>query len=669
MTPHTRWALVAALILTGIASSQAAGTAGGDQVVLQGGQGMPLPAELLNLGAGGGSKPMELGTGVVVGRVVDSDGTSPVPGAIVTLSLPGFTPIRVLADGQGRFAYRALPEGSFLVTSVRPGYVDGAHGRLRPGGAPQQVELTTTQRTANLTVMMWRHAALTGTVVDERNDPLVNVTVKALRRDHVAGRRRLTDAGADNTDDRGQFRIGSLEPGEYIVVLPMTRRPSLDSLLSGARDMAGGGGGGAVFAMRVETSTSVAGAPMMISTSLDGGTPSAGTTPEGLPLTYQTEFFTAALSASRATGVTLQAGEERVGVDFQLTPVPALSLGGTVLGPDGPAANTQVQLIPADAGDLVSPIETATTTTDGSGRFEFIGVPAGQYTLRAQRTPRFAGGPSQTVTFTSSGGGGQMQFTERTVVDRSAAPLPTEPTLWAETNVNVGTRALVDLTISLREGLTVSGQVAFQGAAVQPTVEARSAISIILEPADGRTAGVAMNARGRIDANGSFMTMGVPAGKYILRVAGVPQAWTLRSALFAGRDITETAVDLKDEDAAGVFLTFTDRPSELSGTARDASGNGDATASVLVFPVDPAGWIDTGSQPRRLRQTRTGRDGSFKLGALPPGEYHVVAIADTAPRGWQDPQYLEAVSRSATQVRIGEGDTRTVTLTSTKGPA
>lgn len=210
---------------------------------------------------------------------------------------------------------------------------------------------------------------------------------------------------------------------------------------------------------------------------------------------------------------------------------------------------------------------------------------------------------------------------------------------------------------------------AFQGAAVQPTVEARSAISIILEPADGRTAGVAMNARGRIDANGSFMTMGVPAGKYILRVAGVPQAWTLRSALFAGRDITETAVDLKDENAAGVFLTFTDRPSELNGAARDASGNGDATASVLVFPVDPAGWIDTGSQPRRLRQTRTGQDGSFKLGALPPGEYHVVAIAGTAPRGWQDPQYLEAVSRSATQVRIGEGDTRTVTINSTKGPA
>ena len=626
-------------------------------------------------GAGGGTKSLEVGTGVLVGRVVDSDGASPVSGAIVTLSLPGYTPIRVLADGQGRFAYRALPEGGFSVNASRPGYVDGAHGRLRPGGAQQPVDLTANQRVGNITVMMWRHAALTGAVTDEHNDPVVGVAVKALRRDYVAGRRRLTDSGVDTTDDRGQFRIGSLEPGEYIVVLPMTQRPSLDALLSGARDMAGaGGGGGAMFAMRVEATAgaAVSGAPMMITTNLDAGVPSAGTTAEGVPLTYQTEFFTAALSASRATGVALQAGEERTGVDFRLAPVPSLSVGGTVMGPDGPAANTQVQLIPADAGDLVSPIETATTTTDGNGQFEFTGVPSGQYTLRAQRTPRFAGGPGQTITFASSGGGGQLQITERMVTEIRAsetAPLPTEPTLWAEMNVSVGARAMVDLAVPLREGLTVSGQLAFQGAAAQPTPEARSGIGIMLEPADGRTAGLTSIARGRVDGTGSFTTIGVPAGKYILRVTGAPQGWTLRSAVFAGRDITEIAVELKDESAAGVFLSFTDRPTELSGTARDASGNGDATASILVFPVEPAAWVDTGTQPRRLRQVRTGRDGGFRLGALPPGEYHVVAIAGTAPRSWQDPQYLDEVSRSATQVRIGEGETRTVTLNSTKGPA
>jgi hypothetical protein len=661
-TLHSRSALGIALVL----ACQAAGAAGAQTTVVQSSGGLPM---IQMPGGPGGAKPLEVGSGLVVGRVVDSDGTSPVSGAIVTLSLPGFAPLRVLSDGQGRFAYRALPKGSYSLAASRPGYVDGAHGRLRPGGAQLPVELTEgQQRVGNITVMMWRYAALAGTVLDEHNEPMVGVSVRALRRDYVAGRRRLAESGADTTDDRGQFRIGSLEPGEYVVVLPMSQRPSIETMIADP-------GGPAVRTMvRVEATASMAaggGGGTFISSNLDSATPSAGTTPEGVPLTYQTEFFTAALSASRATAVTLQAGEERTAVDFRLLPVPALSIGGTVLGPGGPMANTQVQLIPAEAEDLVSPIETASTITDGNGQFSFTGIPSGNYTLRAQRTPRFAGGPGQTFTFTSGGPGGQMQVTERMVTEMraTAAALPTEPTLWAETNVSIGRSALADLTVTLREGLTVSGQLSFMGAATPPTADARSNIGIVLEPADGRTAGMTANARGRVDASGGFTTMGVPAGKYILRVTNAPQGWTLRSAMFGGKDITDTAVDLKDENAAGVVLSFNDRPIELTGLARTASGNGDPTASILLFPVDPAGWIDTGSQPRRLRQVRASKDGTFKLGGLPPGEYHAVAIAGTAPRGWQDPQYLDAVARSATQVRLSEGETRAITLTSVKGPA
>lgn len=653
------------------AASQSTGAIGG-QLSIQSAQGAAM--QVLDMpGLSGAAKPMAVGTGTVVVKVVDADGSTPVSGAIVTLTLPGFAPVRVLADAQGRAAYRALPVGSFGLLSTRPGYVDGAYGRLRPGGAAQSVELTETVRTASVTVMMWRHAAVGGTVLDEHNEPMVGLSVKALRRDWVAGRRRLTESGADTTDDRGQFRIGALEPGEYVVVVPISQQPSLDSLLGNARDMmgsGGGGGGNAVFAMRIESTVSTAaGSPMTITTSGDGTVPSAGTAEDGSPLTYQTEFYTSATSASRAVGIPLLAGEERVSVDFHLKPVRALSLGGTVIGPEGPLANVQVQLIPADAEDLVSPIETATASTDGNGQFAFTGVPAGQYTLRAQRTARF-GGPAQTMTFTSGAGEGVMQITEKRMIEgRAAAAMPTEPNLWAETSVTIGTRALADLTVPMREGLTVSGQLVFQGAAEQPTADARSNIGISLEPADGRTAGFAAVARGRVDATGSFSTVGVPPGKYILRVTGAPQGWTLRSATFGGRDIADAALELRSENAGGVTLSFTDKPSALNGTVRGASGNADPTASVLVFPTDPGAWIDTGSQPRRLRQVRTGNDGRFTLNALPPGEYHVVAIAGSAPRGWESPTYLEEAARSATQVRIGEADTRTITLTSTKGPA
>jgi hypothetical protein len=672
------FALLVALAVCGL---QAAGTAQSGQVMVSS-QTMDIRGDASILGGTG--KPMDIGTGVIVGRVVEADGRSTVAGTVVTLSQAGFAPQRVLSDGQGRFAFRALPKGMFSLTAARPGFVDGAYGRLRPGGAPLSLELTDNSRTGDADIMIWRYAAIAGTVIDEHNDPLVGAPVRVLRRDYVSGRRRLTDSGSDQTDDRGSFRIGSLEPGEYIVVLPMTQRPSLDSLMRGIerRAMAagaggGGGGGGAAFEFRVAaTAAAGSGAPLMITTSTGGSAsvPPAGTADDGSPLTYQTEFYTGALSASRATVITLASGEEFTTADFRLTPVRALSLSGVVNGPAGPAANVQLQLLPADAGDLVSPIETATATTDNNGQFEFTGVPAGQYILRAQGAPRFAGGPGETYTVMRSNGGDSMQFvtTTRTVGARVGGPpppLPTDPTLWAEVPISLGTRPLAALAIPLREGLKVSGTVTFQGSAAPPAPEARGSINISLEAADGRSADLMSIARGRVDPNGTFTTMGVPAGKYILRVSGAPQGWTLRSATFGGRDITETALELKDESAAGVLLAFTDRPSEMKGTVRAGSGNPDPTASVVVFPVEQATWLDTGSQPRRIKTSRTGKDGSFTIGPLPPGEYYVAAIEDSVPRNWQDPAYLDAIARSATTVRIGEGDSRAVTLTSTKGPA
>jgi hypothetical protein len=671
MTQRMGFALLLALA---VGSSQAAGTAQSGQVVVSSGT-VDIRGDMAMLGGAG--KPMEIGSGVIAGRVVEADGRSTVGGTIVTLSQAGFAPQRALTDGEGRFAFRALPKGSFSLTATRPGFVDGAYGRMRPGGTPLSLELTDNLRTGNVDIMVWRFAAIAGTVTDEHNEPMVGAPVRVLRRDYISGRRRLTDSGSDSTDDRGQFRVGSLEPGEYIVVVPITQRPSLDSMLRGIerRAMEGaGGGGGVTFAREVRVTATVAsGAPMVITTAGGGGSvPPAGTAEDGSPLTYQTEFYTGALSASRATAITLAAGEEFTTADFRLTPVRALSISGVVNGPSGPVANMQLQLIPADAGDLISPIEAATAATDNNGQFEFTGVPTGQYVLRAHRFPRLGGRGGETFTFTTSGGDNMQVVTRQVVAARGGGPpppLPVDPTLWAEVPISLGTRPLAALAIPLREGLKVSGTVTFQGSATQPTPEARGGINLSLEPADGRSADLAVAGSGRVDPNGTFTTIGMPAGKYILRVSGAPQGWTLRSATFGGRDITETAVELRNESAAGVVLAFTDRPSEMKGHVRTGSGNPDPTASVIVFPVEQAGWVDTGSQPRRIKTSRTGKDGSFTIGPLPPGEYYVVAIEDSAPRNWQDPAYLDAITRFATTVRIGEGDSRVVTLTSTKGPA
>jgi hypothetical protein len=101
------------------------------------------------------------------------------------------------------------------------------------------VPLTDERRTADTTLLMWRYAAITGTVLDEHNEPLIGAQVRVLREDFVSGQRRLTPGAADTTDDRGYFRISTLEPGTYIVALPMIHRQSFDNMMG----MPAGGAG------------------------------------------------------------------------------------------------------------------------------------------------------------------------------------------------------------------------------------------------------------------------------------------------------------------------------------------------------------------------------------------------------------------------------------------
>jgi uncharacterized protein (DUF2141 family) len=353
-------------------------------------------------------------------------------------------------------------------------------------------------------------------------------------------------------------------------------------------------------------------------------------------------------------------------VDFQLKAVRTVTLAGTVTSPDGSASGLALSLIPADSDDLVTAIETATTVTDGNGAFGFTNVPPGQYSVRAVRMPGIAPGPGTTTTVTQGGG----TMVSRTVTMRVGGggplpPLPTQPTLWADVNVSVGNTDMNELSVPLRAGLKVSGRVDFVGSAERPTPDQIPAIALSLEPADGRALGVTGTVRGRIDPGGTFTTIGVPAGRYVLRVTA-PRNWTLRGASFGGQDIVDSAVELRDSDASGVVITFVDRAATLSGTVTAASGSPDPTATVIAFTGDRSMWTGTGSSPRRLKNSRTGKDGAYSIAGLPAGDYLVAAVPEAAAADWQSPEFLDALSRTATRLHIDDGEKKTQSLTTAR---
>jgi hypothetical protein len=186
---------------------------------------------------------------------------------------------------------------------------------------------------------------------------------------------------------------------------------------------------------------------------------------------------------------------------------------------------------------------------------------------------------------TMAQGGAVTMF--RTASAAGAPPLPTEATLWAEMAVSVGGRDLEDLNVGLRPGLKMSGQVQFNGGAERPTADQLPGLALVLEPADFRP-GVSQG-RGRVESSGNFSTVGVPPGRYFVRVLGGFRNWTFHSAMVNGRDASVTPVDIDGGDINGVVINFTDRPSELSGQVQTESGSPEAV-SVLVFPAEQAAW-------------------------------------------------------------------------------
>ena len=601
--------------------------------------------------------PMAGGTGLILGQAIDGlDSTRGIAGALVTLTLGGSQPVRVLADGQGRFAFRDLPKGRFNITASRPGYVDGAYGRLRPGGQTQSVDLADGDRVSNVNVALWKFAAVGGTLLDESGDPIIGANVRVLRRQIVAGKPKLTPGAMDATDDRGMYRIGQLEPGDYLVVVPMSQAgpAGLDQMLAelGARDIAvagaagGRGGGGGNFTFMAAGP----GAPIMVNGIEFGASASPG-------VVYPTQFYPTAASASRATSITLTSGEERTGLDFNLKPVRTQKVAGVVSGPEGPATNLMVNLVPADAEDLISPVETITAMTDGSGAFTIAAVPPGQYVLRASRNPRGNVGERM---ISMDGGLQTISVTRAVFAGGPAPPLPTEQMLWAEAAVSVGTNDLLNLAIIMRPGAKVSGALDFSGGAQRPNADQLGAVSVTLEPADGRNAGAA---RGRVDPAGSFTTIGVMPGKYFLKSAGAPQGWTFKGATIGGRDITDTPFEIEGSDIGGVVLTFTDRPSALAGTVTGSSGSGtDPQAAVIIFPAERELWNNYGTSPRRLRNVRADTKGAYTISNVPPGRYYVAAVREALAAEWQDPKFLETLANEATPVTIGEGQQMTQAL-------
>ncbi|HEY4088678.1 MAG TPA: carboxypeptidase-like regulatory domain-containing protein [Bryobacteraceae bacterium] len=152
----------------------------------------------------------------IQGVIFDEETSNPIARSQVSLvPLPGTQAkiVTLLADDHGRYVFPSVQPGWYLVRVSRIGFETGEFGQLRPGLPGKPFEVKDDSDNDQLRqILMRRQAAISGTVVDDNNIGIPDWPVSL----YTAKPPIKRIAGA-KTNDRGDFRIGELERGTYIV--------------------------------------------------------------------------------------------------------------------------------------------------------------------------------------------------------------------------------------------------------------------------------------------------------------------------------------------------------------------------------------------------------------------------------------------------------------------
>src|SRR3954462_5454829 len=204
-------------------------------------------------------------SGRITGRVIASDKGRPGKrGAVLVTAAELPDGGRgVLTDDQGVFDLAELPAGRYTLTVSKSGFVSLSYGQRRPLQAGTPLQLTDGQQLKGIAFQLPRGSVIGGRVLDEDGEAMPGVSVRVMRYQYLQGERRLTPAGAGQTDDKGQYRVWGLMPGDYYV--NATARGGFGGPFGqfGPGAFGGGAGGGrAAFAGRGGRGGPGAGAPV-----------------------------------------------------------------------------------------------------------------------------------------------------------------------------------------------------------------------------------------------------------------------------------------------------------------------------------------------------------------------------------------------------------------------
>jgi hypothetical protein len=547
--------------------------------------------------AGNGGKPAS--RAVIDGIVTKDPGGEPVKKALIELIAENQAEggdYTAVTGADGVFHIEGIMPGRYRLFAERTGFLEVDKHHARTEG--RVLTLAAGQELKDVQVRLQAAAVVRGQVTDEDGEPMPNAQVAVVRQSFVSGRNHLEQAGAERTNDLGEYRVAGLPPGSYYVCV--SPPPDFKSLIEAAGAVASAQTSGADKSSTISNQAT-----------------------QNQATSYQTTYYPGTPDRSAAAPVELHAGDE-FPVNFSLMPSPSLSIRGSVVNLP-PKASAAIML---QSRDFNLVLNGAEMHQDGS--FVIRDVAPGAYTILA-------------------------------TVD-AAEPMMARQSLQVVSNNIEGLRLAPQPGGSIRGRLRFESKgnsARFDPSqiflALRPAEGDDTAGSL---PA-GLSAGEGFSQLTHVALDGSFWWKGVPPGSYYVELAGEGGGNAdlfLKSALAGGREVDESGVNVNGGSMV-LDVVASANGTAVDGVVTDAKGAPVANADVVAVPE-----ARLRSRTDRYYKTVSDQRGHFTLRGVRPGEFTLFAWESVDGEAYYNPEFLKSYEGRGQALRVSEGDRKTVQL-------